>query len=74
MGLDYAEVTSLSDKKSIFSFKLLLIFFFNYILSYYSAVVFQWITSCNKKCYDHTCINMFAGICNVIDDVSVTTM
>ena len=23
-------------------------------------VPFQWITSCNKKSYDHTCINTFA--------------
>ena len=22
----------------------------------YEAPVLQWITSCNKKCYDHTCI------------------
>ena len=35
----------------------------------YDIPVFQWITSCNKKCYDHTCIDTFAGICNVIDDV-----
>ena len=25
--------------------------------------------SCNKKCYDHTFINTFAGICSIIDDV-----
>ena len=35
----------------------------------YDVAVFQSITSCNKKCYDHKCINTFAGICNVIDDV-----
>ena len=27
------------------------------------------ITSCNKKCYDHTCINTFAGMRTVVDDV-----
>ena len=40
----------------------------NRILSYYVAV-FQWITSCHKKCYDQTCINAFAEIRNVFDDV-----
>ena len=35
----------------------------------YDVAVFQWITSCNKKCYDHTCINTFAGIRNAIGDV-----
>ena len=35
----------------------------------YDVTVFQCITSCNKTCYDHTCINMFAKIHNVIDDV-----
>ena len=34
--------------------------------------VFQWIMSCHKKCYEHTCINTFAGICNVIDNVLIT--
>ena len=29
----------------------------------------QWITSCYKMCYDHTCINTFAGIRTVVDDV-----
>ena len=37
------------------------------------AAVFWWITSCNKKCYDHRYINTFAGICNVIDDVHNNT-
>ena len=40
-----------------------------HILSY-DVGVFQWITSCKKKCYYHTCINTFAGIRNAIDDVS----
>ena len=31
----------------------------NNVLSY-DVAVFQWIMSCNKKCYDHTCINTFA--------------
>ena len=35
----------------------------------YDVAVFQWITPCNKKCYDHTCINTFAGIRKVIVDV-----
>ena len=35
----------------------------NNVLSYDVAVF------CNKKCYDHTCINTFAGTCNVIDNV-----
>ena len=34
-----------------------------------ATALIQWIISCNKKCYDHTCINTFAGIRNVIDDV-----
>ena len=38
-------------------------FSFHEILSY-DVAVFQWITS-----YDHMCINTFAGICNVTDDV-----
>ena len=38
------------------------------ILSYYFAVC-QWITSCNKRCYDHTCINTFGRICDVNGDV-----
>ena len=35
----------------------------------YDVADFQRIASCNKKCYDHTCINTFAGIRYVIDDV-----
>ena len=33
------------------------------------VTVFQWIMLCNKKCYDYTCINTFAGICNITDNV-----
>ena len=40
----------------------------NPILSY-DVTVFQCKTSCNKKCYDHMCINTLAGIFNVIDDI-----
>ena len=39
-----------------------------YVYLSYDVAVFQWITSCNKKCYDHMCINIFAGTHNVIDD------
>ena len=35
----------------------------------FDVAVFQWITSCNIKCYDHMHINTFAGKRNVIDDV-----
>ena len=33
--------------------------------------IFYHMTSCNKKCYDHMCVNNFAGIRirNGIDDV-----
>ena len=34
----------------------------------YAVVVFQWITSCDKKCYEHTCINTFARIRNSFVD------
>ena len=35
----------------------------------YDITIFQWMMSCNKKCFDHMCINTFAGMRNVIDDV-----
>ena len=33
-------------------------------LSYYVAVI-QWITSCHKRSYDHTCNNTLARLHNV---------
>ena len=40
-----------------------------YEQSSYDVTVFQRIMSCDKKCYEHTCIYTFAGMHNVIDDV-----
>ena len=36
-----------------------------------SLFVIQWITSCHKKSYDHTCNNTLARRSNVIDNVRV---
>ena len=38
----------------------------------YDVAVIQWITSCHKKSYDHTCNNTLAHLRNVIDNVGVT--
>ena len=38
-------------------------------ITVYDVAVFQWITSCIKKCYDYACINTFAGVNNVLKDV-----
>ena len=46
------------------------VFVLNHLLSYDIAVI-QWITSCHKKFYDHTCNNTLAGTRNVTDNVRV---
>ena len=39
----------------------------------YDVIVIQWITSCQKKSYDHTLLNILTRTCNVIT-TSVTTL
>ena len=38
----------------------------------YDVADIQWITSCKKKSYDHTCNNTLARNRNVIDNVCVS--